>query len=115
MKVDRELLKGSTAILVLKLLDQEPMYGYQIIKKLETQSEGVFRFQEGTLYPVLHSMESQGWVDAFWEGNEGGRRRKYYRLTDAGHAQLQEKQQEWNLFSSAVNRVLGRWSCEFSR
>ena len=56
MKVDRELLKGSTNLLVLSLLEKENMYGYQMIKKMQEQSNNLFEFQEGTLYPILHSL-----------------------------------------------------------
>lgn len=82
------------------------MYGYQMIKEIAHSSGGVFTFKEGTLYPILHSLEAEGVVESYWTV-ASGRRRKYYRLTKRGHQYLQAKQQEWTVFRSAVDRVLG--------
>lgn len=106
MKINKELLKGSTGTLILNLLDKKDLYGYQLIKELERMSDGTFALKEGTLYPILHSMEAEEWVESYWEEAEG-RRRKYYRITDNGKRHLQEKKQEWHLFRGAVDRVLG--------
>ena len=67
MKVDRELLKGSTNLLVLSVLENENMYGYEMIKKIKAKSENVFEFQEGTLYPILHKLEEKGWITSYWD------------------------------------------------
>ena len=107
MGVNRELLKGSTIILILSLLEREPMYGYHMIKEIDKKSSGVFKLKEGTLYPILHSLESQTMIESYWSGNQGSRRRKYYRITKKGRLLLKEKHQEWNLFRSAVDKVLG--------
>ncbi len=106
LKVNKELLKGSTGMLILTLLNERELYGYQLIKELELMSEGVFDLKEGTLYPILHAMETEHWLESYWEEAEG-RKRKYYRITDSGKRQLQEKKQEWRLYAGAVNRVLG--------
>lgn len=106
MKVNKELLKGSTGTLILTLLSKQDLYGYELIKELERSSDGTFVLKEGTLYPILHGMEAEQWVEAYWQEAEG-RKRKYYRLTDSGRRQLQEKKQEWQLFRNAVDRVLG--------
>ncbi len=106
MSISKEMLKGSTVILVLSMLDREPMYGYQMIKEIEKESSGVFRFKEGTLYPILHSLESKNMIESYWCGEEGSRQRKYYRLTTMGKSELREKQQEWILFRSAVDKIL---------
>lgn len=106
MKINKELLKGSTVILVLSLLDQESMYGYQMIKDLEKKSSGVFQFKEGTLYPILHSLESDGMIESYWWGKVGSRQRKYYRITIKGNQFLKEKLQEWETFHSAVNKII---------
>lgn len=90
MKVNKELLKGSTGMLILTLLDKQDLYGYQLIKELERMSEGTFALKEGTLYPILHSMETERWLESYWEEAEG-RKRKYYRITDSGRRQLQER------------------------
>lgn len=107
MTVNKELLKGSTEIMVLSLLDREPMYGYQMISELEKASSGVFAFKEGTLYPLLHGLESEGLVEAYWDETEGARKRKYYRITGSGRAHLAAKRSEWRRFRMAVDRVIG--------
>jgi len=109
LKINKELLKGSTVGLVLKMLDQKDMYGYEIIKEMELKSGGVFEFKEGTLYPILHNLESDELVEAYWEVKES-RKRKYYKITHKGQKLLSEKNQEWTLFRNAVDRVLGEGS-----
>ncbi|MFE4712507.1 MULTISPECIES: PadR family transcriptional regulator [Paenibacillus] len=106
MKVSKEMLKGSTTTLILTLLLDKPLYGYELIKELENRSQGVFSLKEGTLYPILHTMESERWVEAYWLEVEG-RKRKYYRILDEGKAKLKEKRAEWLLFRRAVDDVLG--------
>lgn len=106
MKIGKELLKGSTVILILTLLDRKDMYGYEMVRELELRSGGTFTLKEGTLYPILHSLESNALVEAYWD-EQGSRPRKYYRITGKGKSQLEERKQEWALFSGAVNRVLG--------
>lgn len=106
MKVNKELLKGSTVIMILTLLDHKEMYGYEMIKEIERQSEGVFSLKEGTLYPILHMLETECWVEASWSEHEG-RKRKYYFITDKGRGQLKLKKQEWTLFRGALERVIG--------
>lgn len=106
MKINKELLKGSTAVLILKMLEQRDMYGYEIIKEMQHKSGGVFEFKEGTLYPILHSLETEELVSAYWEVKES-RNRKYYRITPKGQKQLLEKKREWNVFRDAVDGVLG--------
>jgi PadR family transcriptional regulator PadR len=107
MKVDKELQKGSTVTLILSLLNERPMYGYEMIREIEHHSGGIFAFKEGTLYPILHSLEANRHVESFWEATNGGRRRKYYSITSSGRSRLQEKRQEWALFKAAVDRVIG--------
>lgn len=106
MAVNKELMKGSTVILILTLLDHKPMYGYEMIKEIEVKSNGVFTFKEGTLYPILHSLEGEGMVECYWIEPEGGRKRKYYKITKAGREHMKEKQEEWKVFRSAVDRVI---------
>jgi len=106
MKIDRTLLSGSSAMLVLRLLEEGDMYGYQITEQLAVRSQNVFEMKSGTLYPLLHTPEQKGFVSAY-ERMEGGRERRYYSITAAGKKQLEEKQEEWSSFSEAVNRVLG--------
>ena len=106
MKISKELIKGSTSTLVMSVLKKGDLYGYKIINEIELQSESVFEFKEGTLYPILHALEKENFLESYWDESEG-RKRKYYHLTRKGHKQLEEKQEEWKVFSTSVNKVLG--------
>lgn len=106
MKVDKELLKGSTTMLILNLLEKENMYGYQMIKSLKEKSQNVFELKEGTLYPILHALEEKELVISYWD-ETASKKRKYYSITKKGKKQLNEKKEEWKVFSSGVNHVLG--------
>ena len=106
LKVSRELLKGSTNMLVLSLLEDENMYGYQMIRKLSEKSKNVFEFQEGTLYPILHSLEEKNLISSYWD-TTGTKKRKYYTITKEGKKNLKDMKEEWNIFSAGVNQVVG--------
>jgi len=106
MKINKELLKGSTNILILSLLQRNEMYGYEMIKEMQLKSSGVFEFKEGTLYPILHSLEEEHLVESFWKEGENSRKRKYYKITKKGREVLKEKEEEWNLFTVAVNKII---------
>lgn len=106
MKISKELLKGSTAIMILKTISEEDSYGYQIVQRIASKSKEVFKLNEGTLYPLLHTMEKEGWVESFRKSGESGRDRKYYRITSTGKLKLAAQIQEWELFANAVNWVL---------
>ncbi len=104
--MDQSLMKGSTAMLVLKLLDGQDLYGYQMIEELRRRSDHTFDLKAGTLYPLLHSLEQQGFVTA-WEENCGtARPRRYYHLTDEGRGQLAVRETEWKSYAHAVMQVL---------
>ena len=102
----RELIKGSTDSLLLYLISQQPMYGYQIIKELERKSQGYFKFKEGTLYPALHRLERAALILGKWQILPGERQRRYYHITDKGRSILLEKRSQWQDFLAAVNLVL---------
>lgn len=106
MPVDKMLMAGSTGMLLMKLLEEEDMYGYQMIEQLRTRSNNVFEMKAGTLYPLLHQLEQQGLVTAYEQAANGGRTRRYYRLTPKGKARLTEREKEWRTFSSAIEGVL---------
>lgn len=103
-----DLRKGSTQVLVLSLLAEEPMYGYQIAKELERRSEGYFDFKEGTLYPLLHRMEKEGLVRGEWQVVEKGPSRKYYSITPEGRKVLEESAAEWTTFSQWLLKIVGQ-------
>lgn len=106
MKISKELLKGSTKMLILEMVKDENMYGYQMIKNLKEKSNNVFEFKEGTLYPILHSLEEEGLISSYWDDTTG-KKRKYYAITTKGKKSLKQKNEEWKIFSESVNRVIG--------
>ena len=107
MKVEKSLLSGSTPMLILSLLRDRDMYGYEMVTELAKRSDDTFLLKEGTLYPLLHTMEKHKWLTSYTSPTPSGRERKYYHITSAGSAQLIEKETEWKLFSEKVNAVLG--------
>lgn len=107
MKIDKSLMTGSTTMLILKLLENGEMYGYQMIEELERRSESVFTLKAGTLYPLLHTLEQQGMVESHEQISENERSRKYYRITKSGKELFKEKKSEWTTYMSMVNKVLG--------
>lgn len=113
MKIDKSLQSGSTTMLILKLLEKEDMYGYQMIETLERRSNNVFTLKAGTLYPILHTLEQKGMISAYEDEAEGGRPRRYYQITESGRNQLMEKQQEWEAYAGAVNHVLKGALCTY--
>ncbi len=106
MKVSKELLKGSTTMLILEMLKNENMYGYQMIKKLSEKSQNVFELKEGTLYPILHSLEEENFITSYWDESTA-KKRKYYAINEKGKKQLKERKEEWKIFSNGINKVLG--------
>lgn len=101
-----DFLHGNTELLVLALLDTEDMYGYQIIKELKVRSENLFALKEGSLYPVLHTMETKRLVTSYEQGNDNGRRRRYYHITQKGRRELADKKSEFLTFASAAKQIL---------
>ena len=106
MKIDKELMSGSNTLLILKLLSEREMYGYEMIQELSRRSENAFAMKEGTLYPLLHSLEKQKCVSCRVTETPGGRQRKYYAITGKGLDLLKEKKEEWSFFSQKVNDVV---------
>ena len=107
MKINKELLKGSTSILVLSLLDKDDKYGYQLIQELKSASDNVFELKEGTLYPILHGLEEAGAIVSNWEETDKIRKRKFYSITENGRKLLHDKKKEWFFFTKSVNSVIG--------
>lgn len=102
---NHELIKGSSVILILKMLEKETMYGYQMIKTIEEKSNKIFQWKEGSLYPVLYSMEKKGLIKSFWK--EDKRKRKYYEITDKGIKEAKKLENDWDTFSRSMNHLLG--------
>lgn len=100
-----QMRKGSTDILILSLLAERPMYGYEISQLLEQRSGGYFEMKEGLLYPALHRMQQHGWLSCDWQ-NIDGRQRKYYALTPAGRKALGEQAAEWKQFLEELEALM---------
>ncbi|MDQ0199758.1 PadR family transcriptional regulator [Neobacillus ginsengisoli] len=105
---NRELVKGSTSLILLQLLTEKDMYGYELVKELEKRSDNGLSVKEGTLYPALHKLEKQEYIECYWQEQEKGPARKYYRITHAGKELLDEKVSEWQDFVQVMNKVIGR-------
>jgi len=105
--ISGDILKGNTLTIILSLLEEQPMYGFQISREVERRSEGTLRFREGLLYPALHQLEKEGLVESEWKVSTQGPRRKYYKLTRKGSRQAERLRQRWVAFVGAVNQVLG--------
>ena len=106
MKINKGFIAGGTHLLLLTLLNKEDMYGYQIIGELAKQTDNIFQFNEGTLYPVLHKLENDGYLKSYTQKGDNGRNRKYYQITKKGRKQLVVVNEEWRVFSKSMNRVV---------
>jgi PadR family transcriptional regulator PadR len=106
MDIRDQIRKGSTSLLILALLSEEPMYGYQISQELEKRSGGYFEMKEGLLYPLLHRLKREGLLNSEWQDAVGERRRKYYTITGTGRQALKEQTQEWQIFMDKLQGVL---------
>ncbi len=111
MELDKGLVSGSMALLVMKLLEDGDKYGYQMIEELKRRSDETFHLKAGTLYPLLHGLEEKGLVTAYEREAAAGKPRRYYHLTKQGIAALEEKEAAWNTYASAVGKVLGGGAC----
>lgn len=111
MELEKSLVSGSMALLVLKLLEDGDKYGYQMIEELKRRSNDTFHLKAGTLYPLLHSLEEKGLVTAHEGEAAAGKPRRYYHLTKEGGAALREKEASWNAYAHAVGRVLKGDAC----
>src|SRR6185369_3242917 len=101
-----DLLQGTLDLLILKTLVREPLHGWAISKRIQMLSGEVLSVQQGSLYPALHRLEQQGWIDAEWKDTELGRSAKFYALTKDGRKQLERELESWSRLSSAVGLLL---------
>ena len=106
MANDKKLLTSNTSALLLKLLEEKDMYGYEMIEALAKKSDHTFDLKAGTLYPILHTLEKDALVESYEEKADNERIRKYYHLTSKGKHSLEEKRQKWITYASAVNKIL---------
>jgi PadR family transcriptional regulator PadR len=105
MEINKDLIAASSTPMVLAILMEEDSYGYAILQRVRELSGGRMEWTDGMLYPVLHRLERLGYVEARWEASETGRRRKYYRITDHGKAQLAEERRQWEAVDAALKGI----------
>jgi PadR family transcriptional regulator PadR len=101
-----DMLQGMLDLLILRVLQREPLHGWAIGQRIRQLSDEVLQVQQGSLYPALHKLEEQGWIDATWGESENRRRAKFYQLTSAGRARLAEETAHWERLSSAIALVV---------
>jgi PadR family transcriptional regulator, regulatory protein PadR len=101
-----DLVQGTLDLLILKTISLEPMNGWAIAKRIVQISKDVLQVQQGSLYPALHRLEHQGWIEAEWKESENNRRAKYYSLTAAGRKQLKTELENWQRLSNAIGLVI---------
>ena len=103
-----ELLPGTLDMLVLRTLSVQSLHGYAIAQHIERLSQGIFRVEQGSLYPALERLQQKGWVKSRWDTTPTGRRARYYTITASGRAQLGEKAAAYDRMAAAIARVMGR-------
>jgi PadR family transcriptional regulator PadR len=108
MSKPTELVQGTLDLLILKVLALEPMHGWAIARRIRQMSEDVLRVGQSALYPALHKLEQQGWIEAEWKRSENNRRAKYYALTRAGRKLLAREAEQWERLSSAISLIVSR-------
>jgi PadR family transcriptional regulator, regulatory protein PadR len=101
-----EILRGTLDMLILKALSLQPMHGLGVSRRLHQITDGAFHVKPGSLFPALHRLEEEGWIEGEWGGSENNRRARYYRLTAAGRERLGEEQASWSAAVLAITRVL---------
>jgi PadR family transcriptional regulator, regulatory protein PadR len=105
-KLKTDLLQGTLDLMVLRILEAGPNHGWGISQRIQQISQDVLRINQGSLYPALHRLEAQGWIDAEWGSSDNNRRAKYYQLTRAGRRQLAQETENWTRLADAITRVL---------
>lgn len=108
MEIDKEVLKGYIDTILLSLLREKAVYGYELARTALDRSGGTFELKEATLYLSLKRLEKNGMVTSFWsDSDSGGGRRKYYQLTEAGLLRLRQKKTEWEFVKKTIDHFLG--------
>ncbi len=108
MDINKDLVAASATPLVLSILEEGDSYGYAIIKRVKDLSEEEMNWTDGMLYPVLHRLEKQGFINSYWQTSQTGRKRKYYSLTREGGDNLEEMKSQWRLVIKTLDRAWGK-------
>jgi len=107
MVIQSKVARGSAELAVLALLEEQPLYGFEIAKQIQERTAGSLRFTMASLYPMLYELENRGMVKAQWEVNPAGRDRRYYSLTTKGRSELEPLRREWKAFFVALDQLTG--------
>ena len=105
MDINKDLVAASATPLILAIIAEGDTYGYAILKRVSELSGGELQWTDGMLYPVLHRLERQGYIEGNWASSESGRRRKYYRITRQGRAQLTDQREQWQMVDTALRNI----------
>jgi transcriptional regulator len=100
------LVQGTLDLLILRVIELEPLHGWAIGQRIQQMSNDELRVGQGSLYPALHKLEQQGWIEAEWGASENNRRAKFYRLTAAGRKTLKAEVAQWERLSAAISLVV---------
>lgn len=106
MSKPADLVQGTLYLLILKMLALEPLHGWAISQRLKQVSGDVLQVSDGSLYPALHKLEQEGWIQAEWKASENNRRAKYYELTPLGQQELEREAANWRRLSAAISLVV---------
>jgi PadR family transcriptional regulator, regulatory protein PadR len=106
-RIRSQIARGSGELAILSLLAEQPLYGFEIARRIGERTNGTLQFTLASLYPLLYEMEKRGWVEGRWQTNRAGRDRRYYRLTRSGKKQLAPLREEWRAFFHALDSLAG--------
>src|ERR1700722_10080156 len=106
MSKPTDLVQGTLDLLILKTIALEPMHGWAMAQRIQQLSNEVLQIQQGSLYPALHRLEQQAWIESEWGESDNNRRPKHYSLTKAGRRQLERESTNWERLSSAISAIV---------
>lgn len=106
MSKPTDLVQGTLDLLILKVIATGPVHGWAIAQRIKLMSNDVLQVGQGSLYPALHKLEQQGWIEAEWGESDNNRRAKYYSLTRAGRKAMAHEAAQWERLSSAISRIV---------
>ena len=105
-KQQPDMIRGTLDMLILKVLSLEPLHGWGISERIQHMAHDDIQVNQGSLYPALHKLTSEGWIKSYWGLTENNRKAKYYRLTMAGKKQLKAEEKHWDRLAAAVSRIM---------
>ena len=108
MSKPTDLVQGTLDLLILKTIALEPMHGWAIAQRIRQMSNDVLLVGQSALYPALHKLEQQGWIEAEWKLSDNNRRAKYYALTRAGRTALAKETHQWERLSAAISLIVSK-------